>query len=132
MIMVLCLSAYAMTEFQLRRNLQKIGGTVAGQTKTQTHYLTLKGPFFRFHGVQELWFWTEEAVTVIVMNMTWNCGEYSACLKRNMKIISYEKRPAEYGIRNTARGATPLNGSSVGLRRLRKLFHATRDINTHS
>jgi transposase len=70
MIMVLCLFVYAMTEFRLRRNLQETGETVTGQTKKQTQKPTLKWVFFRFRGVRELRFRAEEAVTVIVTNMT--------------------------------------------------------------
>ena len=70
MIMVLCLFVYAMTELRLRRNLQETGETVAGQTKKQIQRPTLKWVFFRFRGVRELRFRAEEAVTVIVTNMT--------------------------------------------------------------
>lgn len=70
MIMVLCLFVYAMTEFRLRRNLQETGETVTDQTKKQTQRPTLKWVFFRFRGVRELRFRAEEAVTVIVTNMT--------------------------------------------------------------
>jgi len=69
MIMVICLFVYAMTEFRLRRNLQKTGEAVTGHMKQQTQNPTLKWMFFRFHGVRELRFRAEEAVTVIVTNM---------------------------------------------------------------
>jgi len=61
---------YALTEFRLRRNLQETGETVAGQTKKQIQNPTLKWMFFRFRGVRELRFRAEEAVTVMVTNMT--------------------------------------------------------------
>jgi transposase len=70
MIMVLCLFVYAMTELRLRRNLQETGETVAGQMKKQIQRPTLKWVFFRFRGVRELRFWAEEAVTMMVTNMT--------------------------------------------------------------
>jgi transposase len=70
MIMVLCLFVYAMTEFRLRRNLQETGETVTDQTKKQTQRPTLKWVFFRFRGVRELRFRAEEAVMVMVTNMT--------------------------------------------------------------
>ena len=70
MIMVLCLFVYAMTEFQLRRNLQEAGETVTGQTKKQTQKPTLKWMFFRFRKVRELRFQAGDTVTVLVTNMT--------------------------------------------------------------
>jgi hypothetical protein len=42
---------------------------VTGQTKKQTQNPTLKWMFFRFRGVRELRFKTDEAVTAIVTNM---------------------------------------------------------------
>jgi transposase len=42
MVMVLCLFIYALTEFQLRRELERTGETVTSQTKKQTQRPTLK------------------------------------------------------------------------------------------
>ena len=53
MIMVLCLFIYSMTEFQLRKELEKSGQTVTGQTKKQTKRPTLKWIFFRFKRARE-------------------------------------------------------------------------------
>jgi len=69
-IMVLCRFVYAMIEFRLRRELQTTGETVTGQTKKQTQNPTLKWMFFRFRGVRELRLRADEAVAVIVTNMT--------------------------------------------------------------
>ena len=53
MVMVLCLFIYALTEFQLRRELERTGETVTSQTKKQTQRPTLKWMFFRFRRVRE-------------------------------------------------------------------------------
>ena len=53
MVMVLCLFIYALTEFQLRRELERTGETVTSQTKKQTQRPTLKWIFFRFRRVRE-------------------------------------------------------------------------------
>ena len=53
MVMVLCLFIYSLTEFRLRRELERTGETVTSQTKKQTQRPTLKGVFFRFRRVRE-------------------------------------------------------------------------------
>jgi len=53
MVMVLCLFIYALTEFQLRRELERAGETVTSQTKKQTQRPTMKWVFFRFRRVRE-------------------------------------------------------------------------------
>jgi len=53
MVMVLCLFIYSMTEFRLRRELERTGETVTSQTKKQTQKPTLKWVFFLFRRVQE-------------------------------------------------------------------------------
>ena len=53
MIMVLCLFIYSMTEFRLRRELERSGQTVISQTKKQTQRPTLKWVFFLFRKVRE-------------------------------------------------------------------------------
>ena len=53
MIMVLCLFIYSMTEYQLRKELEKSGKTVTGQTKKQTKRPTLKWIFFGFRKARE-------------------------------------------------------------------------------
>ena len=54
MVMVLCLFIYSMTEFRLRRELERTGETVTGQTKRQTRRPTLKWTFFLFRRVREV------------------------------------------------------------------------------
>lgn len=56
MIMVLCLFIYSMTEFRLRRELERSGETVTSQTKRQTQRPTMKWIFFRFRRVREFSF----------------------------------------------------------------------------
>ena len=56
MIMVLCLFIYSMTEFRLRRELERSGETVTSQTKRQTQKPTMKWIFFRFRRVREFSF----------------------------------------------------------------------------
>jgi len=51
--MVLCLFIYALTEFRLRRELERNGETVTSQTKKQTQRPTMKWVFFRFRRVRE-------------------------------------------------------------------------------
>ncbi len=53
MVMVLCLFIYSMTEFRLRRELERTGETVTSQTKRQTQRPTLKWTFFLFRRVRE-------------------------------------------------------------------------------
>ncbi|MDE4907286.1 IS1634 family transposase [Methanogenium marinum] len=53
MIMVLCLFIYSMTEFRLRKELEKSGKTVTSQTKRHTQRPTMKWIFFRFRRVRE-------------------------------------------------------------------------------
>ncbi len=53
MVMVLCLFIYALTEFRLRRELERTGETVTSQMKKQTQRPTLKWAFFRFRRVRE-------------------------------------------------------------------------------
>ncbi len=53
MVMVLCLFIYSMTEFRLRRELERTGETVTSQTKKQTRKPTLKWVFFLFRRVRE-------------------------------------------------------------------------------
>ena len=53
MVMVLCLFIYALTEFRVRRELERTGETVTSQTKKQTQRPTLKWVFFRFRRVRE-------------------------------------------------------------------------------
>ena len=53
MVMVLCLFIYSMTEFRLRRELERTGETVTSQTKKQTRRPTLKWTFFLFRRVRE-------------------------------------------------------------------------------
>ncbi|MFY9449069.1 MAG: IS1634 family transposase [Candidatus Methanoculleus thermohydrogenotrophicum] len=54
MVMVLCLFIYSMTEFRLRRELERTGETVTSQTKKQTRRPTLKWTFFLFRRVREV------------------------------------------------------------------------------
>ncbi len=56
MIMVLCLFIYSMTEFRLRRELERSGETVTSQTKRQTKSPTMKWIFLRFRRVREVSF----------------------------------------------------------------------------
>ena len=56
MIMVLCLFIYSMTEFRLRRELERSGETVTSQTKRQTQRPTMKWIFLRFRRVREFSF----------------------------------------------------------------------------
>ena len=53
MVMVLCLFIYSLTEFRLRRELERTGETVTSQTKKQTQRPTLKWVFFRFRRVRK-------------------------------------------------------------------------------
>jgi len=53
MVMVLCLFIYSLTEFRLRRELERTGETVTSQTKKQTQRPTLKWVFFRFRRIRE-------------------------------------------------------------------------------
>ena len=53
LVMVLCLFVYSLTEFRLRRELERTGETVTSQTKQQTQRPTLKWVFFRFRRVRE-------------------------------------------------------------------------------
>ena len=53
LVMVLCLFVYSLTEFRLRRKLERTGETVISQTKKQTKRPTLKWVFFRFRRVWE-------------------------------------------------------------------------------
>jgi transposase len=50
---VLCLFIYALTEFRVRRELERTGETVTSQTKKQTQRPTMKWVFFRFRRVRE-------------------------------------------------------------------------------
>ncbi len=56
MIMVLCLFIYSMTEYRLRRELERSDETVTSQTKRQTKRPTMKWIFFRFRRVREFSF----------------------------------------------------------------------------
>ncbi len=56
MVMVLCLFIYSMTEFRLRRELERSGETVTSQTKRQTQRPTMKLTFFLFMRVREFSF----------------------------------------------------------------------------
>jgi len=51
--MVLCLFIYSMTEFRLRRELERTGETVTRRAKRQTRRPTLKWTFFLFRRVRE-------------------------------------------------------------------------------
>jgi len=53
MVVVLCLFIYALTEFQLRQELERTGETATSQTKKQTQRPTMKWVFFRFWRVRE-------------------------------------------------------------------------------
>ena len=53
MIMVLCLFIYSITEFRLRRELERSGETLTSQTKRQTQRPTMKWTFFLFRRVRE-------------------------------------------------------------------------------
>jgi len=54
MVMVLCLFIYSMTEFRLRRELERTGETVTRRAKRQTRRPTLKWTFFLFRRVREV------------------------------------------------------------------------------
>jgi len=56
MIMVLCLFLYSMTEYRLRRELERSGESVTSQTKRQTQRPTMKWIFFRLRRVREFSF----------------------------------------------------------------------------
>lgn len=69
MLMVLCLFIYAMTEFRLRKALEKTGETVTSQTKKQTRRPTLKWTFFLFRRVREFTLVTKETRTKKIANL---------------------------------------------------------------
>jgi len=69
MIMVLCLFIYAMTEFGLRKALERTGETVTSQTKKQTRRPTLKWTSFPFRRVREFALVTEDTRTRKITNL---------------------------------------------------------------
>jgi transposase len=70
MIMVLCLFIYSMTEFRLRRELERSKQTVISQTKKQIQRPTLKWVFFLFRMVREYSVVLEGNRVIRISNLT--------------------------------------------------------------
>ena len=69
MIMVLCLFIYSMTEFRLKKELERSGETVTSQTNKQTQRPTMKWTFFRFRRVREFIFLDDRQKITRIANL---------------------------------------------------------------
>ncbi len=95
MIMVLCLFIYSMTEFRLRRELERVGETVTSQTKKQTQRPTLKWTFFLFWRVREFVLVADGERVKRITNLNEELRKILGLLGSEYKDTIFEWRPAE-------------------------------------